>query len=140
MDRDQRPANVFQDIRDLQRDVAQAQGSGSRRFPLTMASKGWHIPAQATPATPASGGHLYSPATEPWWKDSTGATYSLKPPIVPEAPYVAHTPSMGAGADAPSSYSDVYVEALREDVRQVRETLADLIDSLRSVDLLDATP
>lgn len=141
MDRDQRPADVFQDIRDLQRDVKEAQGAAPRRQPLTTASGGWIIPNNSPDVDDIDdGGHLGAAGDEPLWTESSGVSYSLKPPEVPEAPYVAHTPSMGAGADAPSTYSDVYVEALREDVRALRETVADLIDSFRSVDLLHSSP
>lgn len=119
-------------VRRLQRDVSDAQGSAGRRPPLTKASAGWQIPNTGTPDPPADGGHLFVASDDPFWIDKDGIISPLKSPDFPQASPVASPPNMTAGATAPGSYSTVYVEALREDIRALRETVFLLMTALRT--------
>ncbi|WP_326637256.1 hypothetical protein OG884_26455 [Streptosporangium sp. NBC_01755] len=129
MDRDSRPANALQDIRDLQRDVVQAQGSTSRRQPVTKASRGWELPNMAAPATPVSGGHLFASSGQPFWKDSGGATYSLKNP---QGGAVAYTTV--AIFNAPGTYTQGQVQALVDAVDALQTSYQALLTSLRTAE------
>lgn len=122
MDRDERPANAMQDLRDLQKDVAQAQASAGQRPPLTKASAGWELPSMAAPATPASGGHLYASGGAPMWKSSTGATIDLTPPppITPGAD-PGGMPGLSTPNGWPDDYTPVTGELVQDDLVMLRD-------------------
>lgn len=139
MDRDQRPANAMQDLKDLQRDLVQAQGSAGMREALTKASKGWQIPNTGTPAPPVDGGHLFVASDDPFWIDASGVITPLIPPPVPSAPeVVALTASSGTASDTIFNVGGSYDQAvLNNNFRSLAAKVNAIIDALQAVDLMN---
>lgn len=122
--------DILDDIADLERSQAGQFGSGQKRQPITKASAGWELPSRSTPSPPASGAHLYASGSTLRWRSSNGSDYSLIPPTVPQGVAVDNPDAMSAGS-APGSYNQAYVQALRDDIAEVRAQLIALLDSLR---------
>ncbi|MFI6595009.1 hypothetical protein ACIBHX_02105 [Nonomuraea sp. NPDC050536] len=76
---DRFPANALAELRQLRNDVEELKALLRQQPALTTASAGWQMPNRSAPPTPASGGHLFANSKEPFWKDSDGTVYSLKP-------------------------------------------------------------
>jgi hypothetical protein len=119
-------------IADLERQVQQLFSSIQNRQGITSASAGLVIPPRSTPPAPDSGGHIYASGTEPYWMDSSGASYTLKSEPFPIAARTEIVPNMTAGATAPGSYDQNYIERLREDVRATREAVNETINNDRA--------
>ncbi|MFI6477350.1 hypothetical protein ACIBH1_05420 [Nonomuraea sp. NPDC050663] len=117
-------------LRSLDRGVRAARTSASTRPPITTASEGMVLPSRGTPPPPASGGRVYASGTQPYWTDSSGSTYSLKPPTVPQAGYVAATSVSLSGA--PGAYSQSHTQDLVDAIEHLAERLDELIFELKS--------
>lgn len=111
----------------LERRVEQLFASIQNRQPLTTASQGWQIPNGSLPSAPASGGHLTAAGSEPYWTDSSGSSYSLKPPE-PSPP--ASAPNW---PDSFSSPASIVSPPSASDYNLLRSDCAGLHDDLRSV-------
>lgn len=129
MDRDERPANALQDVRDLQNDVREVAGAASQRPAITKASKGWELPSTSTPPTPASGGHLYASGGTPMWRSSTGAIIDLTPPP-PLTP--GSDPGTMPGLSTPNAWPETYNPLNGESVQDDLVMLRDYCHALRA--------
>ncbi|MGW6498539.1 hypothetical protein [Nonomuraea angiospora] len=138
MDRDQRPANPMQDIRDLQRDVAQAQGSAGKREALTKASKGWHIPNTGIPATPDDGGHLFVNGNKPYWIDKNGIITPLIVPPPTAANVTPLTATSGTASDTINAVGGSYDQTvLNNNFRSLATKLNQILTAMKSRGLMD---
>ncbi|GGS88596.1 hypothetical protein ACFFV7_50895 [Nonomuraea spiralis] len=130
------PKTGWQSVKELQRDVATAQGSTARRPALIEASAGWIFTDRTTPPTPPAGKtHIYSQGGRLWATSTAGAVPLLFPPQgspVPDADTI-DAPILSNGATVVGSDYNT----LRGDVVDLRSDLMDLISSLRGGDVID---
>ncbi|MEV4246952.1 hypothetical protein AB0J63_26510 [Streptosporangium canum] len=95
---------------------------------FTTASQGLIFPDQATPAAPASGGHLHANGSQPYWRNASGDIALIQ--NFPQGDAVSDPASPTAGS-APGSYSAAHSEALRTSQQALYTTLLALVHSLR---------
>ncbi|WP_101788638.1 hypothetical protein [Nonomuraea indica] len=136
MDRDQRPANVFQDIRDLQRDVKDAQGAAPRRPALIEASAGWVMRHRSTPPTPPAGDiHIYAQNGRLWVNSSLGQQM-----LQPQLPFPkADLVEVGVVSipNAPATYDQAHSATLRSMIFVLNNALTALIATMRANGLMN---
>lgn len=139
MDRDQRPANAMQDLKDLQRDLVQAQGSAGKRGALTQASKGWIMAPMSAPDPPAVGSHLFIAMDgDPYVIDEGGIISPLKTSF-PLAAAVANPPNFTSAATAGATYNSAVqnmLTDLRADAAALKIAFDNLLTSLRNGDVI----
>ncbi|WP_157253223.1 hypothetical protein [Nonomuraea typhae] len=127
------PGDPWERIRQLERDVEELKALLGVRQPLTKASAGWEIPSQSTPAVPDTGGHLYASGADPYWRDSSGLSYTLKPQVVPGVS-VADPPDFTSSSSAGPTYDSSVqnmLTNLRADAAGTKIALDNLLSSLR---------
>lgn len=132
MDRDQRPASFLQDVRDVQRDVDQAQRSAGQRPPLTRASKGWVLGGEAPESEDLADGevHLRSEGGSLVVRSQVGDIVVGDVPFGPSVPYPNPQTATPIGSSTPVLGADF--SKMGADVDQVWQSLTALIDVLRS--------
>ncbi|MEU4224267.1 hypothetical protein AB0F17_08240 [Nonomuraea sp. NPDC026600] len=121
------PSDAAARIRQLEKDVAELKALLQARPGQTQASKGWLLTDMSIPIVEAGTVHIGSNGGN-FFAATTAGTKRM----FLQATYVAHTANMTAGASAPGTYSPSYCQAVREDVRAVRQTLADQMDAERA--------
>ncbi|MFI6299534.1 hypothetical protein ACIBEJ_48625 [Nonomuraea sp. NPDC050790] len=132
------PADPMQDLNDLGNTV-DANAAAQRRESLTSASKGWQIPNQPLPPAPDDGGHLTAVGDEPYWTESSGSFYSLRPQMS-QGVSVSDPPDFTSGTDAGPTYDNGtrnMINALRADAAGTKIALDNLLSSLRGGGVID---
>ncbi|GHH67662.1 hypothetical protein GCM10017673_15030 [Streptosporangium violaceochromogenes] len=129
------PGDQARTTRQMQRDIASAQGSAGLRPPLLEASKGWIFTDMATPDTPPAGKtHIYSQGGRLWASSTAGAVPLLLPDY-PQAPPISDLPSR-ATVSAPGSYSSAWAGNVLSDLTALFTWANALQTSLEAGDIL----
>jgi hypothetical protein len=147
--------DVLKDIADAKRGAKDAQAKASKRAPISKfsavvtfggggnfdapatLSAGAVLPAQSEPATPATGVVAFADGNEPAWKDADGNVVKIPPPMAPAAA-VANPPLFNSPS-APASVTVAVYQDLRDDCQSgIRNTLIQLMNSLRAAGYLES--
>ena len=124
------PSDPMQDLRDLQRTVADGQSTG--KSPLLSASAGWVMRHRATPTPPPSGDvHIYAQNGRLWATSTLGTVPLLN------IPHGANVIVPGITApNAPASYSQSQAQAISDGLATTYNSLVELVLSLRTAGVI----